>query len=56
MFEGGGAFLGPFLTAKLFNIEQSYQIPFFINAALMGFVFIISIKFKSYVGKLVVRD
>lgn len=52
MFEGGGAFLGPFLTAKLFNIEQSYQIPFFINAALMGFVFIISIKFKSYVDKL----
>ena len=52
MFEGGGAFLGPFLTAKLFNIEGSYQIPFFINAALMGFVFIISIKFKSYVHKL----
>ena len=52
MFEGGGAFLGPFLTAKLFNIEGSYQIPFFINAALIGFVFIISIKFKSYVNKL----
>ena len=52
MFEGGGAFLGPFLTAKLFNIEESYQIPFFINAALMGFVFIISIKFKSYMGKI----
>ena len=52
MFEGGGAFLGPFLTAKLFDVEQSYQLPFFINAALMGFVFIISIKFKSYVNKL----
>ncbi len=52
MFEGGGAFLGPFLTAKLFNLEGSYQIPFLINAALMGFVFIISIKFKSYVNKL----
>lgn len=56
MFEGGGAFLGPFLTAKLFSLEQSYQLPFFINAALMGFVFIISIKFKSYVGKLGVKD
>jgi MFS family permease len=56
MFEGGGAFLGPFLTAKLFNFEGSYQIPFFINAVLMGFVFIISIKFKSYVNKLVVKD
>ena len=52
MFEGGGAFLGPFLTAKLFNVEGSYQIPFFINAALMCFVFVISIKFKSYVNKL----
>lgn len=56
MFEGGGAFFGPFLTAKLFNIEGSYQLPFFINAALMGFVFIISIKFKSYVNKLGVRN
>lgn len=55
MFEGGGSFLGPFLTAKLFNFDGNYQIPFFINAALMGFVFIISIKFKSYVGKLGVR-
>jgi MFS family permease len=52
MFEGGGAFLGPFLTAKLYNFEGSYQIPFFINAVLMVFVFIISIKFKSYVNKL----
>lgn len=56
MFEGGGAFLGPFLTAKLFHIEDSYQIPFFINAALMVFVFIISIKFKSYVNKLGVKQ
>jgi MFS family permease len=56
MFEGGGAFLGPFLTAKLFYIEGSYQIPFFINAALMAFVFIISIKFKSYVNKLGVKS
>jgi MFS family permease len=52
MFEGGGAFLGPFLTAKLYNLEGSYQYPFLINAALMGFVFIISIKFKSYINKL----
>lgn len=52
MFEGGGAFLGPFLTAKLYNLEGSYQIPFLINAALMGFVFIISIKFKSYINKI----
>jgi MFS family permease len=52
MFEGGGAFLGPFLTAKLYNLEGSYQLPFLINAALMAFVFIISIKFKSYVNKL----
>ncbi len=52
MFEGGGAFLGPFLTAKLFNLEGSYQIPFLINAALIGFVFIISIKFKSYINKI----
>ncbi len=52
MFEGGGSFLGPFLTAKLFNFEGSYQIPFYINAALMGLVFIISIKFKSYVSKI----
>jgi len=56
MFEGGGAFLGPFFTAKLYNIEGSYQLPFIINAALIGFVFIISIKFKSYVNKLGVRD
>ena len=52
MFEGGGAFLGPFLTAKLFNLDGNYQIPFLANAALMVFVFIISIKFKSYVNKL----
>ena len=56
MFEGGGSFLGPFLTAKLFNFDGNYQMPFFINAALMGFVFIISIKFKSYVNKLGVID
>ena len=36
MFEGGGSFLGPFLTAKLFNFDGNYQIPFFINAALIG--------------------
>jgi MFS family permease len=55
MFEGGGSFLGPFLTAKLYNYEDSYQIPFFINAVLLGFVFIISLKFKSYVNKLAVE-
>ena len=55
MFEGGGAFLGPFLTAKFYTFEGSYQLPFLINAALMGFVFIISIKFKSYVNKLEVK-
>ncbi|MEY4539891.1 MAG: hypothetical protein RLZZ306_1648 [Bacteroidota bacterium] len=55
MFEGGGSFLGPFLTAKLFELDGDYQIPFIVNAALMGFVFIISLKFKSYVNKLGVR-
>ncbi|MCU0467578.1 MAG: MFS transporter [Arcicella sp.] len=52
MFEGGGAFLGPFFTAKLFNVDHSYQFPFMLNAVLMLFVFIISIKFKSYIQKL----
>ncbi|MES2520095.1 MAG: MFS transporter [Bacteroidota bacterium] len=52
MFEGGGAFLGPFFTAKLFNLENSYQFPFLINALMMVFVFVISIKFKSYINKL----
>lgn len=52
MFEGGGSFLGPFLTARLYSFENSYQIPFLINAALICFVFIVSIKFKSYVSKL----
>ena len=56
MFEGGGSFLGPLLTAKLYSFEDSYQIPFLINAALLGFVFIISLKFKSYVNKLAVKD
>lgn len=52
MFEGGGAFLGPFLTAKIYNIENSYQVPFLINASLMIFVFFISIKFRTYVNKI----
>jgi cyanate permease len=52
MFEGGGAFLGPFLTAKIYNLENSYQVPFLINASLMIFVFFISIKFRAYVNKI----
>jgi MFS family permease len=52
MFEGGGAFLGPFLTAKIYNLENSYQVPFLINAGLMIFVFFISIKFRAYVNKI----
>jgi MFS family permease len=52
MFEGGGSFLGPFLTAKIYNLENSYQVPFLINASLMIFVFFISIKFRAYVNKI----
>ena len=52
MFEGGGALLGPFLMGYIFACYHSYQIGFFINAGLMGMVFLFSLKFKSYMNKI----
>ena len=52
MFEGGGALIGPFLMGYIFACNHSYQLGFFINAGLMGMVFLFSLKFKSYMNKI----
>lgn len=52
MFESAGALLGPFTTGFIFSIYHSYQFAFILNAVLMIFVLLFSLKFKGYVHKL----
>jgi MFS family permease len=52
MFEGGGALLGPVVTGLIYSHFHSYQMAFLLNAALMGFVFFFSLKFKTYMFKI----